>query len=99
MYKRATVFRVPFSPFRALVGSVLFLVVAYMVLLALVMSSATLTILFTQSIRTNEASVASLEAAYLQSIAAVTQTDFVEAGYAKPITEVFVTRTSGTARR
>lgn len=80
-------------------GSVGILLVAYIGLIAVVMSYAALTIEFSQSVRNDEASVASLEARYLAGVASITSTDYAAAGYTKPVAQVFVQAESSTALR
>ena len=75
------------------------LAVTYLGLIAVVVSYATLTVEYSQSVRNDEAAVATLEARYLASIATITTTDYVAAGYTKPRHETFVAAQSGTALR
>ena len=63
------------------------------------MSYAALTVEFSQSVRNDEATVATLESRYLATVAEITTTDFAAAGYALPIAEVFVSAKSVTAVR
>ncbi|MFA6415013.1 MAG: hypothetical protein WC217_03555 [Candidatus Paceibacterota bacterium] len=89
----------PFSVVSLASGAVAVLVVAYIGLIAVVMSYAALTVEFSQSVRNDEAVVASLESAYLAGVARITSTDYAAAGYAKPLAEVFVRAESVTALR
>lgn len=63
------------------------------------MSYAVLTVEFSQSVRNDEASVATLESQYLTAVAQITNTDYATAGYAKPIAKAFVPAQSATALR
>ena len=89
----------PFSLVSLCVGAAAVLAVAYIGLIAVVMSYATLTVEFSQSVRNNEAAVAVLESEYLASVARITHTDYVAAGYALPATKIFVPVKSVTALR
>lgn len=80
-------------------GLVALLVVVYIGLIAVVMSYAALTVEFSQSVRNDEAEVAVLETRYLAAVAQVTSTDYVRAGYTKPLSQTFVPAKSGTALR
>ena len=92
-------FHLPFSVVSLCSGTVAILTVAYIGLIAVVMSYATITVEAAQSVRNDEATVATLESKYLASVARVTATDYTAAGYAKPIAEVFVPAESVTALR
>jgi hypothetical protein len=89
----------PFSVVSICSGAVAVLLVAYIGLVAVVMSYAALTVEFTQSVRNDESAVATLESNYLAGVARITNTDYVAAGYTKPLTEVFVRAQSATALR
>lgn len=91
--------RIPFSPLTLSWGLVSALSVVYAGLIALIMSSAVLTIEFSHSIKDNEAAVASLEAHYLASVAAVALADYRAAGYAIPPVKRFVTAENVAALR
>jgi len=80
-------------------GAVVVLAVVYIGLIAIVMGYATLTIEFSQSVRNDEAVVATLEEKYLSTIARITNTNFVEAGYTIPVVKIFVPAKSVTALR
>ena len=80
-------------------GTVAVLAVAYIGLIAVVMSYAALTIEFSQSVRNDETTVGTLESQYLATVARITTTNYTDAGYAKPIAEVFVPTQSVTALR
>lgn len=54
------------------------------------MSYAALTVEFSQSVRNDEATIAVLEGHYLATVARIANTDYIAAGYAKPLAEVFV---------
>lgn len=89
----------PFSVVSLCTGAVAVLVVAYIGLIAVVMSYAAMTVEFSQSVRNDEAAVATLESQYLAGVARITSTDYAAAGYAKPLAEVFVRAQSSTALR
>lgn len=80
-------------------GTVGVLLVTYIGLIAVVMSYATLTVEFSQSVKNNEATVAVLEARYLASVAHITSMDYLMEGYAIPIAKIFVPAKSVTALR
>lgn len=80
-------------------GTIAVLVVAYISLIAVVMSYAALTIEFSQSVRNDESVVATLEGEYLSSVAQITSTDYSAAGYALPVAKIFVPAKSVTALR
>ena len=90
---------VPFSALSLCYGTVGVLLIAYIGLIAVVMSYATLTVEFSQSVKNDEAAVAVLEGQYLAGVAHITGTDFIAEGYAKPATKVFVRAESVTALR
>ena len=73
--------------------------VAYIGLIAVVMSYATLTVSFSQSMKNDEAIVAVLESEYLAHIAAIESLDYHTAGYMTPVAETFVPTKSMTALR
>lgn len=81
------------------IGVVGVLLVAYIGLIAVVMSYAALTIEFSQSVKNDEAAVASLESQYLATVARTTTTDYLAEGYAPPIAKIFVPAKSVTALR
>ncbi|MCX6786707.1 MAG: hypothetical protein NTU85_02750 [Candidatus Kaiserbacteria bacterium] len=80
-------------------GTITGLVVIYIGLIAVVMSYATLTIEFSQSVRNDEAKVATLESRYLKIVEHTTAIDYAAAGYALPIAKIFVPAKSVTALR
>lgn len=92
-------YRLPYAPTTLAAGLVGLLVVAYLALIAVVMSYAALTVEFSQSVRNDEATVAALESRYLARIAEITSIDYTAAGYEKPVAQIFVASESGTARR
>ena len=92
-------FHLPFSVLSLASGVVAVLAVAYIGLIAVVMSYAALTVEFSQSVRNDESAVAALESEYLAGVARITSTDYAAAGYAKPLAEVFVRAQSATALR
>ena len=89
----------PFSVVSLCSGAVAVLVVAYIGLIAVVMSYAALTVEFSQSVRNDEAAVAVLEGQYLASVAHITGTNYAAEGYTKPTAKVFVRAESVTALR
>lgn len=89
----------PFSPIACAVALVLTLALAYVALIATVMSYATMTVGFSQSLRDDEAAVASLESRYLADVSDVTSTDYAAQGYQKPSAELFVPKAPETALR
>jgi hypothetical protein len=96
---RSLVARVPFTPVQLagfLVGA---LAIVYVALIATVMSYAALTIGFAQSVKSDEAQVATLESQYLNTIATITSADYGALGYAKPVAVAFVAGSSATALR
>ena len=80
-------------------GTVAFLIVSYIGLIAVVMSYAALTIEFSQSVKNDESVVATLEKNYLSTVADITTTNYVAAGYSLPVATVFVPAKSVTALR
>lgn len=88
-----------FSPVSLALGLVGALALAYLGLIAVVMSYAATTIAFSQSVRSDESAVATLESQYLDTIAAVTHTDYRALGYAAPVSIAYVPGTSATALR
>ncbi len=89
----------PFSILSLSYAAVGTLLVVYIGLIAVVMSYATLTIEFSQSVKKDESVIAVLEAEYLASIARITSTDYRAAGYTKPLTQTFVRARGVTASR
>lgn len=80
-------------------GAVGALLVVYIGLIAVVMSYAALTVEFSQSVKNDEAAVATLESQYLAGVASITNTDYAAEGYAKPVAQAYVRAKSGTALR
>ena len=97
MHKLRSIF--PFSALTLCYGTVGVLLVAYIGLIAVVMSSAVLTVEFSQSVKNDEAAVAVLEGQYLSTVARISSTNYVAEGYAKPLDKVFVRAESVTALR
>jgi hypothetical protein len=89
----------PFSPLVLALALVTTLTVAYIALIATVMSYGALTVSFSQSVRDGGAAVALLEARYLAEIADVTDVDYAALGYEKPSVETFVPGAAQTALR
>lgn len=71
-------------------GTVIALLVAYIGLIAVVMSYAALTVEFSQSVRDGESAVAVLESDYLSRIAGITASDYTTLSYEKPVSQEFV---------
>lgn len=80
-------------------GLLAVLTVAYIGLIAVVMSYATSTIEFSQSVRNDESAVATLEGKYLSSVAEITNSNYIADGYAVPVAKIFVPAKSTTALR
>ncbi len=91
--------RLSLSPVSIAVAGVTTLGVAYIALIAVVMSYAALTIEFSQSVKNDEAAVAALEGQYLATIASTTKSDYAALGYAQPTVKIFVRAESATALR
>lgn len=89
----------PFSLLTLCYGTVGILVVAYIGLIAIVMSSAVLTVEFSQSVKNDIAAVARLEGQYLADVAQITTTNYADEGYAKPLRKEFVRAESVTVLR
>lgn len=89
----------PLSPVAVAAGSLSVLALVYIGLIAVVMSYAALTVEFSQSVRTEEAAIARLEADYLGRVAAITTTDYTALGYTKPVLQVYVPAANVTALR
>lgn len=94
-----TRFHFPFSPVSLCFGVVSILGVIYIGLVAVVMSYATLTVEFSQSVRNDESEIAILEEQYLTNVAQITAIDYSAAGYSLPIAKTFVQAKSATALR
>ncbi len=92
-------FHLSLSPVSLCSGTVAVLAVAYIGLIAVVMSYAALTVEFSQSVKNDEATVGMLESHYLANVASVTGIDYVAAGYAQPTDKIFVPVKSVTALR
>ncbi len=92
-------FRLHFSFVRLCTGTVGMLFVTYLALIAVVMSYASLTIEFSQSIKNTESSVAVLESQYLASVAQITTLNYTESGYVTPLAKQYVHTKSVTAVR
>lgn len=75
------------------------LAITYIGLIAVVMSYATLTVEFSQSVKNDEAALAVLESQYLAHIAHIETIDYRAIGYALPVSKIFVPETSMTALR
>jgi hypothetical protein len=89
----------PFSLTSLASGTVIVLFVTYIALIAIIMSYAALTIEFSQSVKTDQASVAILEGQYLAALAQITSTNYVAEGYVVPSGELYVKAQSATALR
>lgn len=92
-------FHLPFSLVSLGVGMVAVLAVTYIGLIAVVMSYATLTVEFSQSVKNDEAALAMLESRYLAQVAHIETIDYRAIGYALPVSKTFVPATSMTALR
>jgi len=92
-------FHLPFSLVSLSGGLVAVLAITYIGLIAAVMSYAALTIEFSQSVKSDEASVATLEEQYLAAVAQITSTNYIAEGYVVPSTQIFVKAQSATALR
>ncbi|MFA5998151.1 MAG: hypothetical protein WC814_02080 [Candidatus Paceibacterota bacterium] len=92
-------FHLPYSVVSLCFGAVAVLLVAYIGLIAVVMSYATLTVEFSQSVRNDESAVAVLEGRYLAGVLHITNIDYSAEGYAKPVAKEFVRAESATALR
>lgn len=91
--------RFPFSLSLICFGSFAVLAVAYIGFISVVMTYATLTVSFSQSVKNDEATVATLESQYLAAVARITSTDYSAAGYVSPVAEIFVPSEGATALR
>ena len=91
--------RLPFSLVSICCGAVGVLLVAYIGLIAVVMSYAALTVEFSQSVKNDEAAVAILESTYLSLVAQITGADYAALGYVRPVVKLFVPAKSVTALR
>jgi hypothetical protein len=82
-----------------MIGTIVSLAVVYLGLIAAIMSYATLTIEFSQSVKNDEAALAILESQYLAKVAQIQHTDYQTIGYAIPQATRYVPGTSVTALR
>lgn len=89
----------PFSLVSLCAVAVASLAVVYIALIAIVMNYAALTVEFSQSVNTTEASVAILDSQYLSNVARIESLDYRTGGYVKPLTKIFVPAKSMTAVR
>lgn len=92
-------FHFPFSLLWLVSGAVGVLLVAYIGLIAVVVSYAALTVEFSQSVKDDKATVATLESEYLTGVAHITSTNYAAEGYAIPVAQIFVRVESVTALR
>jgi Tfp pilus assembly protein PilO len=93
-------FRLPaFSALSVCTWTLSVLAVVYIGLIAVAMSYATLTVSFFQSMKNDEAEVATLESAYLAQIADIQSLDYHAIGYVTPSARVFVPTQRVTALR
>ena len=88
-----------FSPVALSLALVITLAVAYVALIATVMSYAALTVSFSQSVRSMEGEVATLESEYFAAVSSVADTDYASKGYEKPAGETYVSAARATALR
>lgn len=91
--------RFALSPVKALAALAVFLTLTYVALIAVVMNYAALTVEFAESARDKEASLAALENTYFSRLELVTNTNYVAAGYDKPVSQTFVSGAPLTALR
>jgi len=91
--------RLPFSLVSLTAGTVVVLGVVYIGMIAMVMSYAALTVEFSQSVKNDEAALATLESQYLANVAHIQAIDYHTIGYAAPVAKIFVPATSMTALR
>jgi uncharacterized membrane protein len=84
-----------FSPVQWLSGVVVLLIVAYIGLIAFVMSYAAIETELAQSVRDSSAQVSVLEIAYLGKTASLAALDPAQLGYNAPVAKSFV---AGSAR-
>lgn len=89
----------PYSPLKVCAGVAAVLAVAYIGLIAVIMSYAAHTVAFSQSVRNEESAVAALESEYLAATARITKIDYAALGYAAPAAKVFVSTKNVTALR
>lgn len=89
----------PFSLVSLGVGAVAVLGVVYIGLIAVVMSYATLTVEFSQSVKNDEAALAVFESQYLAQIAHIESIDYRAIGYTAPLSKTYVPASSMTALR
>lgn len=80
-------------------GIVSILAIVYIGLIATVISYATLTVEFSQSVKNDEAAVGVLESQYLAGVARITGMNYLAEGYAPPVRKTFVPVKSVTALR
>lgn len=92
-------FHLPYSVVTMCYGTVGVLMVTYIGLIAVVMTYATITMEFSQSMKNDEAAIALLESHYLSGVAHVESLDYRTVGYTVPMVKMFVPATSVTALR
>lgn len=88
-----------FSPLKLASSAVGALLVVYIGLIAVVMSYASLTIEYAESMKQVKSQVATLETSYLASVSRLTSADYHALGYAAPLSTTYVTGGGGTALR
>lgn len=98
MHKKAHHHR-KFSALSFSIGAVGALATVYVGLIAVVMTYAAFTVNFSQSVKDDEASIATLETRYLAAVAEIEHTDYRALGYAVPAITHFVHTESATALR
>lgn len=96
---RSNAIHFPVSFLTLCVGTAVISAVVYVALIAVVMSYATLTVSFAQSVKNDQSKIAQLESQYLASIAQIEGLDYIKAGYAIPKVRIFVPTASMTALR
>jgi hypothetical protein len=87
------------SPVALSVAVVATLAVAYIALIAVVMSYAALTVSLSQSVRSAQADIAALESDYFDELSRVAEIDYAVLGYEKPATQTYVPTARVTALR
>jgi hypothetical protein len=97
MYKVRSI--LPFSLFTASCWAACICAVVYIGLMATVMTYAALTIEFSQSVKNDEATVATLEGRYLTEVSRIQSLDYRTIGYVVPTEKYFVPAANMTALR
>ena len=82
---------------KIVMGITTLLILVYVGLIAIVMSYAAMHVEFAEQVRSDEATVARLESAYLNSIGVIAAIDYENVGYTKPLAKSFVPGPAATA--